>query len=269
MIQDIVSAANPTLKLLRSLHAKKHRLETGLFLAEGARCAIEAAAQGAWPEIVACTAAALERPAVRSLLEEAARRGARIIRTSDALLAQVTRRDNAQTLVGAYRQRWTELAGLADARRYVALEGIRDPGNLGTILRTADAAGAGGVILVQGGCDPFSVEAVRASMGSIFAIPVVRTEVEAFLEWRTKGRITLIGLSLTGSCRMEDLSAAGATCLLMGNEQSGLPAMLEDACDARARLPMAGAADSLNLAIATGVALYGLWRAQGYEGATR
>ncbi|MBY0448675.1 MAG: RNA methyltransferase, partial [Hyphomonadaceae bacterium] len=78
-----------------------------------------------------------------------------------------------------------------------------------------------------------------------------------------------IGLSLTGSCRMEDLSAAGAACLLMGNEQSGLPAMLENACDARARLPMAGAADSLNLAIATGVALYGLWRAQGYEGATR
>lgn len=269
MIQDVLSAANPTLKLLRSLHAKKHRLETGLFLAEGARCATEAALQGAWPEIVACTAAAIERPAVQGLLEEAARRGARIIRTSEALLTQVTRRDNAQTLVGAYRQRWTALDALASARRYVALESIRDPGNLGTILRTADATGAGGVILLEGGCDPFSVEAVRASMGSIFAMPVVRAEVGAFLSWRTQRGITLIGLSLTGPCRMEEVSGSGAACLLMGNEQSGLPAPLEEACDARVRLPMAGAADSLNLAIATGVALYDLWRGQEYDGATR
>lgn len=269
MVQDVVSAANPTLKLLRSLHAKKHRQETGLFLAEGARCAIEAAEQGAWPEILACTGAALERPAVRALIAEAAGRGARVVRTSEALLTQVTRRDNPQTLVGAYRQRWTELDALAGARRYVALESIRDPGNLGTILRTADAAGAGGVILLAGGCDPFSVEAVRASMGSVFAVPVVRAEVGAFLAWRAQSAIALIGLSLTGSGRMEEVSASGAACLLMGNEQSGLPALLEEACDARVRLPMAGAADSLNLAIATGVALYGLWRAQGYDGATR
>jgi TrmH family RNA methyltransferase len=269
MVQDVVSAANPTLKLLRSLHAKKHRQDSGLFLAEGARSAIEAAAHGFWPEILACTQAALERPAVRELLDGAGARGAKIVRTSEALLAQVTRRDNTQTLIGAYRQRWCDLEALAPARRFVALESIRDPGNLGTILRTADAAGAGGVVLLDGGCDPFSIEAVRASMGSIFAMPVVRAQSAAFLAWRAARGLRLIGLTLLGSKPLEALGAVEAACLLMGNEQSGLPPALEAACDDRVRLPMAGSADSLNLAIATGVALYGIWRAQGYDGAAR
>ena len=268
MLQDIASPANPAIKLLKSLHAKKSRIETGLFLAEGARLAAEAAELGMWPEILAVSAAALERPTVRRLAQEAAAQGARVLRTSEAILSAVSKRDNAQTVIGAYRQRLTPLAELPASLRYVALERIRDPGNLGTILRTADAAGAGGVILLEGGCDPFSVECVRASMGSIFSEPIARASLAEFDAWRAARGVQVIGASLNASARLAP-PGPGPVCLLMGNEQSGLPEELEARCDLLVRLPMAGKADSLNLAVATGIALYGLWGGQDYEGATR
>jgi len=269
MIQDVTSPANPVVKQLKSLHAKKHRLETGLFLAEGARLAQEAADQGIWPEILAFSTSAAERPAVRALVAEAERRGCRVIRTSETLLQAISKRDNAQSVLGAYRARWTPLEALLGARRYVALEAVRDPGNLGTILRTADAAGAGGVILLEGGCDPFSVECVRASMGSIFAMPLARANLAQFKAWRSAGRIHLVGTSLQASARLTPPPAERGICLLMGNEQSGLPPEMEALCDQRVRLPMAGKADSLNLAVAAAIALYEIWRGQDYDGATR
>ncbi len=267
MIQDVSSPANPAIKLLKSLHAKKNRLESGLFLAEGARLAEEASQLGIWPEILAVSAAALEREAVRRLIETALRQGTRVLRTSEAVLAAIAKRDNAQTVIGAYRQRFTALRELAGAPRLVALEAVRDPGNLGTILRTADAAGAGGLILLEGGCDPYSTEAVRASMGSIFSLAIARAGFAEFEAWRRGQGLALIGTALEASQRIEALSAPQPFVLLMGNEQSGLPPAMQRACDALIRLPMAGKADSLNLAVATGIALYGLWSKHGYDGA--
>lgn len=270
MIQDVTSSANPAVKLLKSLHAKKHRVETGLFLAEGARLTTEAADQGYWPEILAFSSTAAERPAVAAIVDEALRRGARVIRTSETLLQTISKRDNAQSVIGAYRARLSSLDELPrNARRFVALEAVRDPGNLGTILRTADAAGAGGVILLEGGCDPFGVECVRASMGSIFAMPLVRVNLAQFEAWRRALRVHVVGTSLQAQARLAPPPDDRAVCLLMGNEQSGLPPAMERLCDERVRLPMAGKADSLNLAVATAIALYEVWRGQDYEGATR
>lgn len=269
MIQDVSSPANPAIKLLKSLHAKKNRLESGLFLAEGARLAAEASLLGIWPEILAVSAAALEREAVSRLIAAAQGHGTKVLRTSEAVLQAIAKRDNAQTVIGAYRQRLADLADLAPAARFVALEAIRDPGNLGTIIRTADAAGAGGVILLEGGCDPFSTEAVRASMGSIFSLAITRASFSSFEAWRRRHGLTLIGTALEASMRLEALPINGQFVLLMGNEQSGLPPAMRQACDAVIRLPMAGNADSLNLAVATGIALYGLWSKHGYDGAHR
>lgn len=269
MIQDISSPANPAIKLLKSLHAKKNRQDSGLFLGEGARLASEAAEMGIWPEILAFSPAAIEREAVQRLIAGAQRQGTRLLRTSEAILQAITKRDNAQTVIGAYRQRFTPLANLAPARRWVALEAVRDPGNLGTILRTADAAGAGAILLVEGGCDPFSPEAVRASMGSIFSLAMVRVGFREIQAWRRGQNLALIGTSLEASQRLETLDPMEGFVLLMGNEQSGLPPEMAQACDALIRLPMAGKADSLNLAVATGIALYGLWSMQGYDGANR
>lgn len=266
MAHQITSASNPLIKTLKSLHQKKGRAETGLFLAEGARLAREAADLGVWPEVLAHSKAALEREQVRALIAEAERRNVRVIETTEAVLAQISKRDNPQTVIGAYRQMLSKLEDLGgDA--VVALEGVRDPGNLGTILRTADSTGADGVVLLGESCDPFSVEAVRASMGSIFGVKLARASFDALMRFKAARGASLIGASLKGAPLDAELAAPARAVLLMGNEQSGLPEHMEAACDLLVRIPMRGRADSLNLAVATAVMLYDLWRRRGYDGA--
>jgi TrmH family RNA methyltransferase len=208
----------------------------------------------------------LERDQVRVLLEQAERRGVRTVETTERVLAQISKRDNPQTVIGAYRQSTAALDEL-EGDAIVALQGVRDPGNLGTILRTADAAGAGGVVLLGDSCDPFSVEAVRASMGSIFAVKLARASFADLLRYKTNRAAALVGASLKGVSLEAELPAPACTILLMGNEQSGLPGDMEAACDLLVRIPMRGRADSLNLAVATAVMLYDLWRRRGYDGA--
>ena len=133
---------------------------------------------------------------------------------------------------------------------------MRDPGNLGTIVRTADAAGCGGVVLVGDCCDPFSVEAVRATMGSIFATPIYRCEVAAFLAWRRAWPGSVVGTLLSAATDYRAAAYRAPTLILMGNEQAGLPPELADACDVAVKIPMRGRADSLNLAVATGIMIY-------------
>ena len=266
MAHQISSPSNPLIKTLKSLHLKKGRTETGLFLAEGARLAVEAADLGVWPEILVYSPAALERPQVRTLIAEAESRRVRTIETSESVLGQISKRDNPQTVIGAYKQRLAPLESI-EGDTVVALEGIRDPGNLGTILRTADSTGAGGVVLVGESCDPFSVEAVRASMGSLFAVKLARASFDELVRHKKTRGARMMGLSLKGGPLDSGASAPGKAIVLMGNEQSGLPEYMEAACDELIKLPMRGRADSLNLAIATGVMLYDLWRRRGYDGA--
>ena len=266
MAHRITSASNPMIKTLKALHTKKERAETRLFLAEGARSALEAADLGIWPEMLAFSQGALERPPVRDLIGQAEAQGVRCIETSEAILAAIAKRDNPQTVIGAYRQRLAELDTL-DGALLIALEGVRDPGNLGTILRTADSVGAGGVILLGQSCDPFAVEAVRASMGSLFAVKLARAEFAELSAFARKRGAQIIGLSLKGKALGEAITLAPRVIQLMGNEQSGLPPEMEAACDLLVRLPMRGRADSLNLAVATAVTAYDLWRRRGYDGA--
>jgi TrmH family RNA methyltransferase len=266
MAHHITSAANPLIKTLKTLHSKKGRAETGLFLAEGARLAVEAADLGVWPDTLLFAPAALDRQQVRALIDQAEAARVRVIETSESVLAQVSKRDNPQTVIGAYRQRLAALDDL-EGETIIALEGVRDPGNLGTILRTADSTGAAGVILVGESCDPFSVEAVRASMGSLFAVKVTRARFDELLGFKRWRNAELWAASLKGSTLSPETTAPKGVILLMGNEQSGLSETMEAACDRLVRLPMRGRADSLNLAIATGVLLYDIWRRRGYDGA--
>jgi TrmH family RNA methyltransferase len=161
-------------------------------------------------------------------------------------------------VLGVFAQVFTELTDLRPetSRCWVGLEAVRDPGNLGTIVRTADAAGCGAVILIGECCDPYSVEAVRATMGSIFAVPIVRTDVDAFLDWRTHWASAVVGTLLTADVDFRHAPYRDPTLILMGNEQAGLTARLAAACDVNVKIPMRGRADSLNLAVATGVMIY-------------
>src|SRR5262249_26707474 len=160
------------------------------------------------------------------------------------VLAQVTKRDNPQTVIGAYHQRFSKLEDMPGAL-IVALEGIRDPGNLGTILRTADSVGADGVVLLGESCDPFSVEAVRASMGSIFAVPLARASFDELLRFKQTRGAAMLGASLKGAAFESSAPIGDRVVVLMGNEQSGLPPDMEAACDLLVKLPMRGRADSL------------------------
>lgn len=266
MLHQITSPSNPLIKTLKGLHQKKGRAETGLFLAEGARLAVEAADLGVWPEIMVYAPAALERAPVRNVIAKAEAQRVRVIETNENILGQISKRHNPQTVIGAYRQRLSPLESL-EGDIVVALEGVRDPGNLGTILRTADSIGAADVVLIGESCDPFSVEAVRASMGSLFAVKLARASFAELAAFKRARGATLIGASLKGRALAESYDPPARAIVLMGNEQSGLDAEMEAACDLLVKLPMRGRADSLNLAVATGVLLYDLWRRRGYDGA--
>jgi TrmH family RNA methyltransferase len=153
---------------------------------------------------------------------------------------------------------FAELDGLQPhaAQCWVALQAVRDPGNLGTIVRTADAAGCGGVILVGDCCDPYSVEAVRATMGSIFAVPLFQASAPEFIAWRSKWPGSVVGTLLTATTDYRRADYRRPTLILMGNEQAGLPPELAAVCDVNVKIPMRGRADSLNLAVATGIMIY-------------
>jgi TrmH family RNA methyltransferase len=252
--RTITSLTNPTVKAARSLHLRKDRDETGLFLAEGLKIVTEAVELGRVPRLILYSASAADHPLLRS----AAAAAREAVEVTPAILAKISRRDNPQTVLGVFEQAYTPLADLvaAASRCWVALQAVRDPGNLGTIVRTADAAGCGGVILVGDCCDPFSVEAVRATMGSIFAVRIARCGVAEFVAWRKSWPGGVVGALLTAK---EDFRAAtfrDPTLILMGNEQAGLPPELQAVCDTAVKIPMRGRADSLNLAVATGVMIY-------------
>ena len=149
------------------------------------------------------------------------------------------------------------LAPLAPGDTVIALDRVRDPGNLGTVIRTADAAGVKGVVLVGDCVDLFAIETVRATMGSLFAVPVARATPEQLVAFARANGAQLVGTHLKGAVDYRALDyRARPTVVLMGNEQSGLPDALAEQCDALALIPQVGKADSLNLAVASGLMIY-------------
>jgi len=149
------------------------------------------------------------------------------------------------------------------ASLWIVAQALRDPGNIGTILRTGDAVGAGGLILIDDCADPFSVEAVRASMGAIFTQRVATVRWEEFLPWLRSGDGQLVGTSLKATNDYLEADYRRPCFLLVGNEQQGLPEAYEAECDLLVKIPMAGRADSLNAAIAAAVMAFAInasWR---------
>ena len=266
---SITSISNPLIKTLRGLDRKKNRSETGLFLAEGTRLVLQGLENGWQADTLVCASTMLDRPVIRSLIELAEAQGAKIVQVTDRVMGQVTRKDNPGAVIGAFRQKSLTLDDLRGAKQgiWLALYEIRDPGNLGTILRTADCAGLAGVVLVETCCDPYSVEAVRASMGSVFDIPFTMADFTQFNDWRQRTGLHMTAASVNGTVRHDQAAYGDQAVIIMGNEQSGLPADIEALCDTLAIIPMRGGADSLNLAQATALMSYEAWCQHGYAGA--
>mgnify|MGYP000618450734 FL=1 len=258
-VKEVTSLSNPIVKDIKALANKKDRDETKSFMAEGLKLVIDALELGFEIRTLVYAKNVKDKPQVVQVATKTVARGGLVLEVSEKVLASITRRDNPQMVVGIFTQRWTSLRDLKPktGETYVALDRVRDPGNLGTIIRTADAAGASGVILVGESTDPFSMETVRATMGSVFAVPLVKTGVTDFLAWKKGAGVAVVATHLAGAVDYRTIDyRKKPVVLLMGNEQSGLPEELAREADALARIPQAGLADSLNLAIATGVMLF-------------
>ena len=260
-VVHITSLVNPIVKEIRGLALAKNRKESRLFVAEGLKLVADAV-DARWRLRYVVHAARVANEALVERLSVVARaRGATIVSVSEQVLGKIARRENPQAVIGVFEQRLTRPTEIRprEADVWIALEAIRDPGNLGTIIRTADAVGAAGVILVGDTVDPFSVEAVRATMGSIFHIPLSRANHAEFDALR--GRFaTVVGTHLAATTDYREADYRGPVLLIMGGEQAGLTPAMAAACGLLVKIPMAGKADSLNLAVATGVMLFEIMR---------
>jgi RNA methyltransferase, TrmH family len=255
MPREVTAFSNTTVKRLRSLRDKKTRKEEGLFLAEGLRIITEARDSGLLPEILMFSAEGARHPLAAEIIAATEAAGGDAIETTADILSKTSGKDNPQMLVAAYRQPDTSLAAIdrSSAPIWFATQALRDPGNIGTILRTGDAVGAGGLILIDDSADPYSVEAARASMGAIFTQKVAKASWREFIGWLRAGPGQLVGTSLNTDQDYLGVEYQQPTFLLIGNEQQGLPPEYEAECDLLVKIPMAGRADSLNAAIAAAV----------------
>ena len=254
----ITGFSNETVKTIRSLRDKKHRKQERRFLAEGLRLLTDARESGHLPETLVLSDARDPHPLLDSLESAVAAAGGEVIECPPDILAKITGKNNPQAVAGVYAEFDTSLARIdqAAAPIWVVAQALRDPGNLGTMLRTGDAIGAGGLILVDDCADPFSVEAVRASMGAVFTQSIAQARWEEFLPWLRRGPGQLVAASLRDARPYRGARYAAPCFILVGNESRGLPTEYEDACDLRVTMPMKGRADSLNAAVAAAVLGY-------------
>ena len=258
-MDHIESAQNPTVKLLRSLASRKGREQEGLFVAEGVQMAMKARAHDFEPRFILVEQGTETASGVSDILAWAGDKGARRASVSAKILSRLTGKDNPQPLLLACAIRHAGLPEPATTSKgtSLVLAGIRDPGNLGTIIRTAEATGVERVILVGPSCDAFAPEAVRASTGSIFAVPIVRTETETFASWAGAWPGDRIGLDATTRDTYRQPYRRPAL-VMLGSESGGLPPELRHLCTKLVRIPMRPGVESLNVAAATAVMLYEL-----------
>ena len=259
----ITSLSNPLVKQARALRQKKARLESGLFLVEGIHHVGEAI-EAKWDiEAVLYAPDLLTSSFARGLLSHLpAERSATATKrepqpVSAEVMESLADKENPQGILAIVRQKQTGFSDIRASKTSVALVSPQDPGNLGTILRTMDAVGADALFLLDGGVDLYHPSVVRASMGTVFWIPVIQSSFEEFVRWaRGSSDIQLIGTSAHADVPYHTLIPQIPWVLVLGNEQKGLSPDQTAACDVTVSLPMRGRVSSLNLSVAAGVLLY-------------
>ena len=257
MPRQITAFSNPLVKQVRGLREKKNRRREGLFIAEGLRILTEAREAGFLPKMLFFSQGS-PHPLLETLILETEAAGGEAIETNADILHKLSGKENPGVVLGVYPEFETGLKTIDRncADLWIVAQALRDPGNLGTILRTGDAVGAGGLILVDDCADPFSVEAVRASMGALFTQKIAGASWSEFLAWLRSGEGELIGTSLNATQDYQQPRYRRPIFILVGNEAQGLPTDYEAECDRLVKIPMLGKADSLNAAVATAVMTY-------------
>lgn len=258
MPRAITAFSNPLVKQVRGLRDKKNRRREGLFMAEGLRILTEARDSGYLPKLLFYNGSEPAHRLLAEIVEAVEAAGGEALETNGDILHKLSGKDNPQVVLGVFEEFSTSLGDLdrGAAGLWIVAQALRDPGNLGTILRTGDAVGAGGLILVDDCVDPFSVESVRASMGALFTQRIAAGPWNEFVAWLRSGEGELIGTSLKAKQDYQQPQYGKPVFILVGNEAQGLPEAYEAECDRLVKIPMLGRADSLNAAVATAVMAY-------------
>lgn len=250
MTPDITSPANPRVKATVALRNRRQRRQTGLFLVEGTVEVRRGIAAGVDFDEIFVSVSAGE--AIRNELAAATP----VTVVSDDVFAKLAFRQSPDGVLGVAHTPQPTLADLPFGSLYLVVERVEKPGNLGTMLRTADAVGADGVVVCDEATDLFGPNVVRASLGCLFTVPVAVASTEAAIAWCRDRGLTIIATTPAGETLHHDVALAGPVAIAIGAEHAGLTDRWLEAADHRIRLPMHGAIDSLNAATAAAVVLY-------------
>lgn len=252
---EITGLQNPLVKAAAELKQKKYRQQHSLFLAEGLRTVEEAVRYGKVQRIFYT---AIDDERTRSVLEEAAAQQVELICVSENVMKKIADTETPQGVIAVCEQQKNTLEKLlADGKMLLVLDRVGDPGNIGTMLRTADAAGLGGIVLLKGSADIYAPKTVRASMGSLFHVPVIAgLSEEDFVSKARKAGYELLVTCLDGADNLYKADLRGRLAFVMGNEANGVSETLLKAADKRVFIPMQGRAESLNVAMAAGIVMF-------------
>ncbi len=252
----ITSRANPKIKHVRSLGQRKQRAASNQFVVEGIHHVGAAIEAGHNVAMLLYAPDLLTSDFAKTLVADAETDGIECIAVSSDVFETIADKQNPSGLLAVVEQRLQPLSNATDFQWGAALCAPQDPGNFGTILRTLDAVGASGLIVVDGGVDPYHPTSVRASMGAVFHVPVYTASFSEFVTWHRRYNYQLIGTTANADANYADFKPAPKSILLMGPERTGLTQAQLASCDVTLSLPMLGKVTSLNLSVATGVLLY-------------
>ena len=241
---EITSRSNERIKFIRSLKQQKYRKESGLHLIEGERLVCDAILSGAQIQTILVDEDAGRNPSYDTY---------ELIQVSRSVLESLSDTKNPQHVLAVVKTPVYDIQNIPDGF-LLALDALQDPGNLGTILRSADAFGVSGVLLGEGCCEAFSPKAVRSSMGSCYHLPIVNCSLKDILEEKNASGYTCVCGHLKGS-EKRPVFESDKRILVIGNEGNGVSEEISSLCT-KYRLPMKGRAESLNAAVAASVLLF-------------
>ena len=263
--EPISSPSNPLLKRIRKLRQRKHRAAEGALFVEGIAPVWAAVDAGTAVEVVVVAPDLLTSDRARELL---ARLSVPVVQLTSGAFESIAERQNPSGLgaIAGIPSRSLADVPLGESSLVVALDEVGNPGNLGTIVRTADAAGAAGVVVSGEAADAWHPTAVKASMGTVFSTPVVAVSLDEALTWARQGGMKIVATSAKGRVDHWTATYPPRCLLLFGSEATGLSPETIDAADEVVRIPQQGAASSLNLAVAAGIVIYEVVRSRGSRG---
>lgn len=253
----ITSTSNSKIKFYRKLKTKKFRDDTQLFMIEGPKI-ISDAYDSQWKFVQVIYSSELIKDDFSiSLIDNLIASQIDCVEVSPEVFGSISIKDGPKGISAILKQRYTSLMAIAPLNGFwIGLDRIQDPGNLGSIMRTLDAVGGKGIILIDHCTDPFDIASVRGSMGAIFSTEIIKTNSEELINYLEENSISVYGTSDKAEINYQSIDYSSDLILLMGSEREGLSDQLMTSCDQLLRIPMVGKSDSLNLAVATSICAY-------------